>query len=71
MRQRPSGSTRLCQARRLAVPGRLYRIETKTHLDDDAWIPLGEALPAPSVSVSMTDSTPVMPQRFYRVVLAD
>jgi hypothetical protein len=55
----------------LAVPGRLYRIEAKTHLDDAAWMPLGEALPAPAVSVSMTDSTPLTPQRFYRVVLAD
>jgi hypothetical protein len=54
-----------------AAPGRLYRVEAKTNLDDTAWTPLADALPALAASVTFTDFPGVLPQRFYRVVLVD
>ena len=52
-----------------ALPGRTYRVEFKTALEDAAWTPLGGDLTTSSALFTLTNSTGVATQRFYRVLL--
>jgi len=51
-----------------AFPGKSYRVEYKTNLDNGLWSPLGPDVGAAGYFTSVTDTNPPADQRFYRVV---
>ena len=53
------------------IPGRHYAVEFKNNLDDAAWQPLGEPLPAAGLTLTVTDDSVAGPQRFYRIKRLD
>jgi hypothetical protein len=56
-----------------ATVGKTYRVEYKDNLDDEQWTILPSAPPtvATSNTLTFTDNTGTLPQRFYRVVQLD
>jgi hypothetical protein len=56
-----------------ATVGKTYRVEYKNNLDDEQWTILPSAPPtvATSNTLTFTDNTGALPQRFYRVVQLD
>jgi hypothetical protein len=54
-----------------AIPGRTYQVAYKNALTDSSWQPLGSAIVAASSLLSITDSSPHPPQRFYQVAEMD
>ena len=51
-----------------AVPGRSYRVEYKTDLNDPAWTPLGPNLQAAGDTATLADPVGTNAQRLYRIV---
>jgi len=54
-----------------AIPGRTYQVAYKNALTDSSWQPLGPDIVAASSLLSITDSSPRPPQRFYQVTEMD
>ena len=50
------------------IPGRVYRVEFKTDLDDDMWQPLTGNTPAIGTTMMVPDNPGPGVQRFYRIV---
>jgi hypothetical protein len=53
------------------IPGRSYRVDYKTHINDPAWLPLNAPIVAPGTSMEITDNFGGEPQRFYKVFQVD
>ena len=53
------------------VPGRTYRVEYRERLDAGEWVALGTNMTATATHLMFTDSPVGIPQRFYRIVLAE
>jgi uncharacterized repeat protein (TIGR03803 family) len=51
------------------MPGRFYLVQYNTNLASGNWQNLGDALPATNIVMSIFDTAPASPQRFYRVLL--
>lgn len=54
-----------------AYPGKTYRVQYKTNLNDAAWVILGPDVVAAGYAVSATDTNFPTDQRFYRIVQTD
>jgi hypothetical protein len=54
-----------------AIPGRTYQAAYKNALTDSSWQPLGSAIVAAGPVLSITDSSPHPPRRFYQVAEID
>lgn len=52
-----------------SLPGRTYRVEFKTALEDATWNPLGGDLTTSNPILMLTNDTGVATQRFFRVLL--
>ena len=52
-----------------SLPGRTYRLEFKTALEDASWTQIGGDLSTSSTVFALTNSTGVATQRFFRVLL--
>ncbi len=53
------------------LPGRLYRVEYKDWLQEPVWHVLASESVATAETLTLTDSSAAVPQRFYRVVVAN
>ncbi len=53
------------------IPGRSYRVDYKTNIDDPVWLPLNAPIPAPGTSLEITDNFGGETQRFYKVLQVD
>jgi hypothetical protein len=53
----------------VAVPNKTYQVQYKNSLQDPNWTNLGASLKASSASASITDTTGLRAQRFYRVLV--
>jgi alpha-D-ribose 1-methylphosphonate 5-triphosphate synthase subunit PhnG len=53
------------------IVGRIYRVESKTNLNDASWSPVGEDTLATSTTLTVQDGLAGQPQRFYRLVQVD
>jgi hypothetical protein len=51
------------------TPGKKYRVQYKNNLNDAGWTNLGQVLEAASTSLTLTDDTTGLPQRFYRLMI--
>lgn len=55
-----------------AIPGKRYRVQHKSNLNNIAWFNLGADVTASGNTASKTDNTVIgIPQRFYRVLLVE
>jgi hypothetical protein len=54
-----------------AIPGRTYQVAYKNVLTDSSWQPLVPPFVAADSWLSITDSSPPLPQRFYQVAEMD
>jgi len=53
------------------IPGRSYRVDYKTHINDPVWLPLNAPIPAPGASMEITDNFGAQTQRFYKIFQVD
>jgi hypothetical protein len=53
-----------------SIPGRTYRVQYKTHLNESEWTSLGGPVSATGLTASMTDNLAGNNQRFYRVTFS-
>ena len=53
------------------IPGRTYRIEWKTNLEDPFWTQLGNTRMATGESLTVPDNIGANPQRFYQIIQID
>ena len=54
-----------------SVVGRTYRLEYRSHLDEEVWTPLGPARVADATSQTTMDLSGNQARRFYRIVQVD
>jgi hypothetical protein len=50
------------------IPGHLYRLEFKDEIDDPAWTPIGNDVPALGSTAGASDPAPSLTHRFYRII---
>jgi hypothetical protein len=56
----------------LTIPGKTYRVQSKTSLNDPEWLTLGGDRPAGVASrLTVVDGLAGRAQRFYRIVQLD
>jgi hypothetical protein len=52
----------------VSIPKKTYQVQYKNSLQDPNWLNLGNTLRASSTTASVTDTTGMRAQRFYRVL---
>jgi hypothetical protein len=64
-----AGSPRYVKIAFTTVPGFSYRVDFKNSLADSSWTPLTPAQPAVGPVSSISDTSGLPSQRFYRIVV--
>jgi hypothetical protein len=52
-----------------AVAGQPYQLQYKTNLSQGDWTNLGAIITATNKTMSVSDFSPIDPQRFYRLIV--